>query len=180
MVGDVVVQLEELTALVADLVELARDGERHDEIEDVRLDVLVADSVERVRRRAPAREFDLELEPTLVRGSPARLDRAVVNLLENAVAWGPPASRSRSRSPTAPSRFATTGRGSRKRMPRAVRPLLPLARGARAARLGARARDRAPGRRGARRAGRRRAGRAAAARGSGSRLAAPAQLSATS
>jgi two-component system sensor histidine kinase MprB len=59
-------------------------------MEDVRLDVLVADSVARVRRRAPARTFVLSLQPTLVRGSPARLDRAVVNLLDNAVAWGPP------------------------------------------------------------------------------------------
>ncbi len=89
MVDDVVAQLEELTMLVADLVELGRDGERPEEIEDVRLDVLVADSVERVRRRAPTREFDLVLDPSLVRGSPARLDRAIVNLLENAVAWGP-------------------------------------------------------------------------------------------
>jgi two-component system, OmpR family, sensor histidine kinase MprB len=86
---DVVAQLEELTILVGDLVELGRDGERQEEVEDVRLDVLVADSVERVQRRAPAREFRLTLEPTLVRGSPARLDRAVVNLLENAVTWGP-------------------------------------------------------------------------------------------
>ncbi len=89
MVADAVDQLEELTMLVADLVELGRDGERQEEIEDVRLDVLVADSVERVRRRAPTRAFELALEPTLVRGSPARLDRAIVNLLENAVAWGP-------------------------------------------------------------------------------------------
>jgi two-component system sensor histidine kinase MprB len=89
MVDDAVAQLEELTMLVADLVELGRDGERQDEIEDVRLDVLVADSVERVRRRTPTREFLLTAEPTLVRGSPARLDRAVVNLLENAVTWGP-------------------------------------------------------------------------------------------
>ena len=89
MAQDVVGQLEELTALVGDLVELARDGERAEEIEDVRLDALVAASVERVRRRAPDQVFALSLEPTLVRGSPARLDRAVVNLLENAVTWGP-------------------------------------------------------------------------------------------
>ena len=89
IVADVVGQLEELTELVSDLVELGRDGERQADLEDVRLDVLVADSVERVRRRWPGRTFDLSLEETLVRGSPARLDRAVVNLLENAVAWGP-------------------------------------------------------------------------------------------
>jgi two-component system sensor histidine kinase MprB len=90
MAADVVAQLEELTGLVGDLVDLGRNGERDDAIEDVRLDVLVADSVARVRRRAPARTFVLSLQPTLVRGSPARLARAVVNLLENAVAWGPP------------------------------------------------------------------------------------------
>lgn len=89
MVDDIVAQLEELTMLVTDLVELGRDSERQEEIEDIRLDVLVADSVERVRRRTPEREFTLVLEPTLVRGSAARLDRAVVNLLENAVSWGP-------------------------------------------------------------------------------------------
>ena len=89
MVEDVVVRLEELTGLVGDLVELGRDREREDELEDVRLDFLVAACVERVRRRAPARTFALALEPTLVRGSPARLDRAVVNLLENAVTWSP-------------------------------------------------------------------------------------------
>ena len=90
MVEDVVAQLEELTGLVGDLVELGRNGQPDDAIEDVRLDVLVADSVARVRRRAPARSFDVRLEPTLVRGSPARLDRAVVNLLDNAIAWSPP------------------------------------------------------------------------------------------
>ena len=89
MAADVVAQLEELTGLVGDLVELGRTGERDDAIEDVRLDILVGDSVARVRRRAPTRTFVLSLQPTLVRGSPARLDRAVVNLLDNAVAWGP-------------------------------------------------------------------------------------------
>ena len=90
MVEDVVAQLEELTGLVGDLVELGRNGQPEDAIEDIRLDVLVADSVARVRRRAPTRSFDVSLEPTLVRGSAARLDRAVVNLLDNAVAWSPP------------------------------------------------------------------------------------------
>ena len=47
----------------------------------------------RIRRACPAARpgalLRVRLEPTLVRGSPARLDRAIVNLLENAVAWGP-------------------------------------------------------------------------------------------
>jgi len=90
LLGAAVTQLEELSALVSDLVELARDGERDDELEDVRLDLLVDDTVKRVQRRAQDVGFRLELEPTLVRGMPARLDRAVVNLLDNAAAWSPP------------------------------------------------------------------------------------------
>jgi two-component system sensor histidine kinase MprB len=89
LLGDAVTQLEELSVLVSDLVELARDGEREHELEDVRLDLLVADAVDRVRRRAPGVLFQLDLMPTLVSGVPARLDRAVVNLLDNAVAWNP-------------------------------------------------------------------------------------------
>jgi len=87
MLADAVDQLEELSALVTDLVELARDGAHPDELEDVRLDLIVADAVERVRRRTPDTVFELDLQPSLVRGVPARLDRAAVNLLENAVAW---------------------------------------------------------------------------------------------
>jgi two-component system, OmpR family, sensor histidine kinase MprB len=89
MVGDVVAQIEELTGLVGDLVELARGADQPDAVEDVRLDLLVVDAVKRVQRRAALRSFEVSAEPTLVRGSPARLDRAVINLLENAVAWGP-------------------------------------------------------------------------------------------
>jgi two-component system sensor histidine kinase MprB len=87
MLADVVAQLEELSALVNDLVEVARDGAQPDELEDVRLDEVVAGAVKRVRRRSPGTSFSLDLRPSLVRGVPARLDRAAVNLLENAVAW---------------------------------------------------------------------------------------------
>jgi two-component system sensor histidine kinase MprB len=83
--ADLVSQLEDLSALVNDLIELAREPEHLEEREDVRLDVLVAEAVERARRHAPAARFEVELEPTLVNGVPARLDRAVNNLLDNAV-----------------------------------------------------------------------------------------------
>lgn len=83
---DLVLQLEELTGLVGDLTELARDEEP--EVEDVRLDRLVAAAVARARRHAPSMAFDAELEPTLVNGVPARLDRAVGNLLDNAAKYG--------------------------------------------------------------------------------------------
>jgi two-component system sensor histidine kinase MprB len=89
--ADLVAQLEELTALVGDLVELARDDEPEaPHAEDVRLDHLVAAAVQRARRHAPTVTFATEHEPALVEGVPARLDRAVANLLDNAAKWSPP------------------------------------------------------------------------------------------
>jgi two-component system sensor histidine kinase MprB len=83
-------QLDELTGLVGDLVDLARDGERDEPLEPVRLDLLTEDAVARARRLHPGREITLRAGPTLVDGSPARLDRAVSNLLDNAEKWAPP------------------------------------------------------------------------------------------
>ena len=87
---DVRHQFDEMAALVGDIVELARDGETAAEPDDVRLDVLVADAVERAERNARGVSFQLTARPTLVRGVPARLDRAVTNLLDNAAKWSPP------------------------------------------------------------------------------------------
>ena len=90
MLGDVTGQLDELSGLVGDLVDLARDSDAPDEpLQDVRLDLLVGEAVERARRLHPGREIQLELADTLVQGSPARLDRAVSNLLDNAEKWSP-------------------------------------------------------------------------------------------
>ncbi len=85
LVADVVEQLEELSALVGDLIELARDDEREQAPEEVRLDTLVSEAVTRAIRHAPDARFDVELEETVVSGVPARLDRAVNNVLDNAV-----------------------------------------------------------------------------------------------
>jgi two-component system, OmpR family, sensor histidine kinase MprB len=87
---DVLRQFEEMSALVADIVELARDGPSTAEEDDVRLDVLVADAVERAERNTPTVRFKLVSTPSLVHGVPGRLDRAVTNLLDNAAKWGPP------------------------------------------------------------------------------------------
>jgi two-component system sensor histidine kinase MprB len=84
-------QLEDLTVLVGDLVDLARPGERESEPpEELRLDELVGAAVERARRHAPAMAFTLAAEPSVVVGCRARLARAVGNLLDNAVKWSPP------------------------------------------------------------------------------------------
>jgi len=86
--ADVVAELDELTALVADVVELARDGRAERELDDVRLDRIVRDLAERPRLRDAALELDLE--PTIVRGEPDRVERAVSNLIDNALKWSPP------------------------------------------------------------------------------------------
>jgi two-component system sensor histidine kinase MprB len=88
--ADVVGQLGELITLVSDLVDLAREEELVVEREEVRFDELVAGAVERTARHAPGTRFSCELDPTLVIGVPARLDRAVTNLLDNAAKWSPP------------------------------------------------------------------------------------------
>jgi two-component system sensor histidine kinase MprB len=87
---DVHRQFEGMAALVGDIVELARDGETNADEDDVRLDVLVADAVERAERNRGDVRFAFVSQPTLVRGVPARLDRAVTNLLDNAAKWTPP------------------------------------------------------------------------------------------
>jgi two-component system sensor histidine kinase MprB len=90
MLRDVAGQLDELSGLVGDLVDLARDGEPEHESEAVRLDLLVGDAVARARRLHPGREIRADLEQLVVEGAPARLDRAVSNLLDNAEKWSPP------------------------------------------------------------------------------------------
>jgi len=87
---DIITELDELTALVADVVELARGTKPTGEPDDVRLDAIVGDVVQRTRRRATDLSFDVELEPTLIEGEPERVGRAVTNLLDNARKWSPP------------------------------------------------------------------------------------------
>jgi two-component system sensor histidine kinase MprB len=89
MLAESVAQIEELTALVGDVVELAR-GNRLDEPPQVlRLDELVDAEVERAMRHAPSVRFETSLEPTTVTASPSSLARAVANLLDNAAKWSP-------------------------------------------------------------------------------------------
>jgi two-component system, OmpR family, sensor histidine kinase MprB len=85
--ADVIEELDELTALVGDVVELARGSKPSSEPADVRLDAVVEDALERARRRAPTLTFHQVIEPTLVRGEADRISRAVSNLLDNAAKW---------------------------------------------------------------------------------------------
>jgi two-component system, OmpR family, sensor histidine kinase MprB len=90
LLTDVVEQLGEMTTLIAELIELARGEQEAAEPEEVRLDLVAADAVERTRRNRPGVEFRTSFEETIVRGVPATIERAVANLLDNAAKWSPP------------------------------------------------------------------------------------------
>jgi two-component system sensor histidine kinase MprB len=90
LLRDLTGQLEEMSLLVANLVELA--SERPPELEpvEVQLDVLAEEAVDRAQRLAPQVAFRTDLHESIVLGIPSRLERAIANLLDNAVKWSPP------------------------------------------------------------------------------------------
>ena len=91
LLTDVDAQLKELTTLVGDLVDMAREDERPDvEPEPVPFNEIVERAVERAHRRAQSLHFDVSLQPGEVRAQPALLERAVMNILDNAAKWSPP------------------------------------------------------------------------------------------
>jgi len=83
-------QARELTGLVNDLVDLARYGEGETHVEDARLDLLAERVVHRAAGRTPAVRFELELVASPVRADPDAVERAVGNLVDNAIKWSPP------------------------------------------------------------------------------------------
>jgi two-component system, OmpR family, sensor histidine kinase MprB len=90
LLEDVRAQIEELTTLIGDLVELARDEPLTHVVESVDLSDILDRAIVRVRRRAPGVEFDVHASPWWVVGEPPSLERAVTNLLDNAAKWSPP------------------------------------------------------------------------------------------
>jgi two-component system sensor histidine kinase MprB len=86
---ELVGQIERLSTLVGDLIDLARDEEAHLPIEDVRLDEVVGEAINDMRGRYPQVRFDAVLEETTVHGVRPRIARAVTNLLDNAGKWSP-------------------------------------------------------------------------------------------
>jgi two-component system sensor histidine kinase MprB len=89
LLEDVRAETEELTALITDVIELARGDEPLQGVDDEQFDDVVAEAVARARRRRPRTTFDAELEPTVIEGLSERLGRAVDNLLDNAAKHAP-------------------------------------------------------------------------------------------
>ncbi len=89
LMSDVRGQLEELTTLIGDVVELAREDEQQSDPIEVRFDAIVDQAAQRARRRAPGLTFETHLTPGSVRAQPALLERAVLNVLDNAAKWSP-------------------------------------------------------------------------------------------
>ncbi|WP_158895119.1 sensor histidine kinase [Amycolatopsis anabasis] len=87
--ADIKAQLDELTQLIGDLVELARQDEPRAEYERVELIEVVERALDRARRRAGEIEFDVSLQPWVLTGDSNALERAVLNLLDNAVKFSP-------------------------------------------------------------------------------------------
>ena len=90
LLADVRAQISEMTTLIGDLVELARDEPTTPSVEPVELAAIVTQAVTRVRRRTTTVEFVVRTEPWWVTGDPAALERAITNLLDNAAKWSPP------------------------------------------------------------------------------------------
>ncbi len=90
LMDDVRFQIDELTQLIGDLTELARERRPQEVHERVDLMEVVERALDRVRRRASSLHFDAGLEPWWVVGDGHVLERAVTNLLDNAAKWSPP------------------------------------------------------------------------------------------
>jgi two-component system, OmpR family, sensor histidine kinase MprB len=90
LLTDVHEQIEELTALMADVIELARGDEPGVEMRPLRLDSVVEQCLARARRNWPGMQIQADLDETVVVGAPERLERAVNNLIDNALKWSNP------------------------------------------------------------------------------------------
>ena len=90
LMNDVRAQMEELSVLISDLVELSRDEHPAHAVETLDFAEIVEHAVERVQRRASSLTYDVQLHPWYLQGEPATLERAVTNLLDNAAKWSPP------------------------------------------------------------------------------------------
>lgn len=88
---DMVLQVDELAALVTDLAELARGERSEGPLVELHLDECVDEFVDVARTHARVKNIDIQVfsSPSIINGRRDRLERAVSNLLTNAVKFTP-------------------------------------------------------------------------------------------
>jgi two-component system, OmpR family, sensor histidine kinase MprB len=89
LLEDLSSQVAELAHLVDDLAALTESDPAGKPFTHVRLDACVERGVRRARSRSIDHGIYVELEPWTVSGDPSALERAVVNLLDNALKFSP-------------------------------------------------------------------------------------------
>ena len=89
LLGDLVTQMERLTTLVGDLIEVARDEETPMPFEELKLDEVVHEVVDDVSFRYPRVRFNVTSSPSSINGVKVRVARAITNLLDNAAKYSP-------------------------------------------------------------------------------------------
>jgi two-component system sensor histidine kinase MprB len=89
MVADLQLEISELGALVAELVDLATVGRDDEPRIEFDLGEVVEEAAARARRRAPGVTFRIAAAPRVVSGRHGGVARAVSNLIDNAVKWAP-------------------------------------------------------------------------------------------
>jgi two-component system, OmpR family, sensor histidine kinase MprB len=87
LLRDLAREAEELSALVADVVDLARGSQRDLHLRELDLAEVAAAVVERARARFPDLDLDFEAQPSPVWGDAQEVDRAIWNLIENGAKW---------------------------------------------------------------------------------------------
>ncbi|MET9731446.1 HAMP domain-containing sensor histidine kinase [Streptomyces sp. NPDC006458] len=92
LLASVKAQMTELAALIGGLQELSRsEGQRGERVQVVSLEDTVETALRRARLRGPELTITAGLSPWYVRAEPAALERALVNILDNAVKFSPEA-----------------------------------------------------------------------------------------
>ncbi|MGW6910194.1 HAMP domain-containing sensor histidine kinase [Streptomyces sp. NPDC054940] len=90
LLASVKAQMTELASLIGDLQELSRsEGQRGERVQVVSLEDTVESALRRARLRGPELTINADIQPWYVRAEPAALERAVVNILDNAVKFSP-------------------------------------------------------------------------------------------
>jgi two-component system sensor histidine kinase MprB len=91
LLASVKAQMTELATLIGDLQELSRPdpGQHSERTQIVAWQDTVESALRRARLRGPELTITADVEPWFVRAEPSALERAVVNILDNAVKFSP-------------------------------------------------------------------------------------------